>query len=115
MRGPHHQWRWLWPFLPFLLAPCVALWVARDLPVNSNPAACRSGTAVLDSDGDGQFEVFFAGCQGHPSQHLWFDVRNRTFVDIAAPFQIVRDEGAPSVGVCGCDVDNDGGAIEVTS
>jgi len=38
-----------------------ALWTDRSSVIHDNRIACRGGSAVFDSNGDGIFEIFYAG------------------------------------------------------
>ena len=74
---------------------------------NSNPR-CIAGTAVVDTDADGQFELFAAGCGGSSNQLLvWSRANNSGFEDVAVN-SALEDSGAPSLGAAGCDLDGDG-------
>merc|ERR1712100_483758 len=60
-----------------------ALYVDRSTTLVHRPRRCSGGTAVVDTDGDGRFELLVVGCAGSPNQLLQYDDQNKSFADLA--------------------------------
>jgi hypothetical protein len=71
--------------------------------LGDNPPQLCYGAAVIDVDGDGEFEIYVTG-YGQPSQVLKWT--GRRFVNIADP--ILANRGRQAIGVAAADIDGDG-------
>jgi len=79
------------------------MFINRSDLIRRNPAQFNYGVAVLDVDGDGDFEWFIAG-YGFPNTVLKW---TGTSLEIVTPLALA-DAGRQAIGVAACDLDGDG-------